>query len=272
MITAKEFPNKEFATQSELFEELRTNKKTLIAQKKMITKQGDAISQAVNQSPGDKNSNKALTMADDSVNKISAQLVINTTGIMDSHGDVHIAGIWNKTIKENKSLLLLQEHEMTFDKIISDKVVARSQVFTWKDLGFDYDGETEALVFDAEIEKNRNTFMFNQYVKGYVKEHSVGMRYIKMDLAINSETEADKEEKIIWDKYINTIANKADAEAQGYFWAVHEAKAIEGSAVVKGSNPATPTINVEAAKSTLQIPEPSDDTQKKLFYQSLFKN
>ena len=114
--------------------------------------------------------------------------------------------------------------------------------------------------------------MFNQYAKGYVKEHSVGMRYIKMDLAINSENEADKEEKIIWDKYINTIANKADAEAQGYFWAVHEAKAIEGSAVVKGSNPATPTINVEAAKSTLQIPEPSNDTQKKLFYQSLFKN
>jgi hypothetical protein len=37
--------------------------------------------------------------------------------------------------------------------------------------------ETEALVFNVEIDKDRNDFMFNQYAKGYVKEHSVGMRY-----------------------------------------------------------------------------------------------
>jgi hypothetical protein len=27
--------------------------------------------------------------------------------------------------------------------------------------------------------------MFNQYAKGYVKEHSVGMRYVKLELAVN---------------------------------------------------------------------------------------
>jgi hypothetical protein len=37
--------------------------------------------------------------------------------------------------------------------------------------------DTEALVFNVEIDKDRNDFMFNQYAKGYVKEHSVGMRY-----------------------------------------------------------------------------------------------
>jgi hypothetical protein len=41
---------------------------------------------------------------------------------------------------------------------------------------------------------------------------------------------------------------------------------------VKGSNHATPTINVEAAKSTPTQTEPSEDTQKKLFYQTLLKN
>jgi hypothetical protein len=40
---------------------------------------------------------------------------------------------------------------------ISDNVNAR---LSWKSLGFDLEGETEALIFDAEISKNRK-FMFN---------------------------------------------------------------------------------------------------------------
>ena len=269
MIVVKEFPNKEFTTKEELFEALRVNKKTLIAQKKMITKQSDSI---VYFGPTTKAVNKAELPTNEEVNKINARLVINTTGIMDSHNDVHIDGIWNKTIQENKNLLLLQEHQMTFDKIISDKITAKTESFEWKELGFDYTGKTEALVFYAEIDKERNPFMFEQYKNGYVKEHSVGMRYVKMDLAINSTASEDKVEKAVWDKYIDLIANKETAEEQGYFWAVQEAKAIEGSAVVKGSNHATPTINIEAAKSTPIETEPSEDTQKKLFYKTLLKN
>jgi hypothetical protein len=43
MIVVKEFPDKEFATKEELFKALRENKSTLIAQKKMITKEADSI-------------------------------------------------------------------------------------------------------------------------------------------------------------------------------------------------------------------------------------
>ena len=43
--------------------------------------------------------------------------------------------------------------------------------------------------------------MYNQYLNGWVKNHSVGMRYVKMELAINSEAEYDADEKAIWDKY-----------------------------------------------------------------------
>jgi hypothetical protein len=39
--------------------------------------------------------------------------------------------------------------------------------------------------------------MFNQYAKGYVKEHSVGMRYVKLELAVNSDSKYDAEEKAI---------------------------------------------------------------------------
>ena len=48
---------------------------------------------------------------------------------------------------------------------------------------------------------------------------------------------------------------KEQAEEQGYFWAVTQAKLIEGSAVVLGSNPITPTLsnkNDEPLKDTQQ--------------------
>ena len=47
MITIKEFPDKQFQNKEDMFKELRENKNTLIAQKKMITKEADAISYCV---------------------------------------------------------------------------------------------------------------------------------------------------------------------------------------------------------------------------------
>lgn len=247
MIHCKEL-NKDFSTKEDMFAALKENKSDIISAKKMQTKEADALTCVLPKSIK-KGQNKADGEGDD-VNTLSAKLVINTTNLMDSHTDVHFNGTWNKSVKEQKSLYLLQEHRMSFSHIISDKVKASVQSMTWKELGFKLDGSTEALVFDVEIDKERNEFMFNQYSKGYVKEHSVGMRYVKIDLAINSESEYDKEEKEVWDKYYEQIANKDVADSKGYFWAVTEAKIIEGSAVVKGSNYATPTISVEPLKST----------------------
>ena len=108
--------------------------------------------------------------------------------------------------------------------------------------------------------------MFKQYSNGWVKNHSVGMRYVKIDLAINSESEWDKDEKELWDKYYPIVVNKEIADERGYFWVVSEAKVIEGSAVVMGSNSATPTLSVEnkseADNITSEQEEPSIDTQK----------
>jgi hypothetical protein len=263
MIVVKEFPDRQFATKEELFKELRENKNTLIAQKKMITKEADSVLHYVCIDNGKGQAVKAETIDTANVNQIKAELVINTTNILDSHSDVHIKGIWNKSAKEQKNLLLLQEHNMTFDKIISDDIAVSVKETKWNDLGFNFKGTTEALTFNANITKARNPFMFEQYSKGYVKEHSVGMRYVKMELALNSESKSDAEEKETWDKYINEVANKEQAEDQGYFWAILEAKIVEGSAVVKGSNYATPTISIEAVKDTsIEQTEPLKDTQK----------
>ena len=177
---------------------------------------------------------------------LAVELVINTTNLYDSHGDVHIDGLWKKTLKEQRNLYLLQEHKMAFANIISDDVKATAKTMDWSKLGYPYEGQTQALVFNTSIEKKRNPFMFEQYARGYVKNHSVGMRYVQLELAINSESEWDKEEKAVWDKYYPSIANKEDVDERGYFWAVTEAKLVEGSAVPLGSNFATPTISVKS--------------------------
>jgi len=75
--------------------------------------------------------------------------------------------------------------------------------------------------------------------------------------SVNSEEKYWAEEKANWDKYYPMVMNKEMADEYGCFWAVTEAKFIEGSAVVLGSNSATPTISVQQEKT-----EPSEDTQK----------
>ncbi len=253
MITVKDFPNRTFATKEEMFEAFRKSKDILIAKKKSQIKKADSVVYLDNAPNGDGEVIKQQIIANGDVNTLKAQLVINTTNIMDSHYDVHMKGIWKKSISEGSNRLLLKEHKMNFEDIISDTAIASVKNMSWSKVGQPFSGTTQALVFDADIEKNRNEFMFNQYSKGYVKEHSVGMRYIKMALCLNSENKYDVDEKENWDKYIDKVANREVAEDAGFFWAILEAKIIEGSAVVRGSNPATPTLSVkpkEAAPST----------------------
>lgn len=264
MIKVIEFPNKEFSTKEELFKALKDNKKELISLKKSITKNADAISFGYIDDIVKLDINKEEYNGNESPDVLNVKVVINTTNFLDSHGDVHINGIWNKSVKDNVSFLHLQEHEREFDKVITDTAKGSIQSMTWKQLGLPYLGKTEALIFDSQIEKKRNEFMLNQYANGWVKNHSVGMRYVSIQMAINSEAEWDKEEKAIWDKYYPNIANKELADQKGYFWAVTEAKIIEGSAVVMGSNSATPTLENKQAEQSLEIKEPTIEVTQEI--------
>ena len=248
-----------YTTREELFKFMKDNKSLLIAEKKCSDKHADAISyiEGYVTDKGDVVKAEPAVSADLlKKDSLRVKVVINTTNLMDSHSDVHMKGIWKKTVKEQKTVYLLQEHQMKFENVITDTVRASVKEFGWSELGFNFKGTTEALVFDAEISKDRNPFMFEQYAKGYVKEHSVGMRYVNLEMCVNSDEKYYQEEKAAWDKYYPEIANKEEADSRGYFWAVTEAKMVEGSAVVKGSNYATPTISVK------EITEPSEDTQK----------
>lgn len=269
MIVVKEFPDRQFENKEDLFKALKDNKKELISLKKSIEKRADDFNHS-DIVIGKIETNKEEGSEMQNVNSFNAKVVINTTNFIDSHNDLHINGIWNKSVSDNanKGFLHLQEHEREFDKVISDNAIGTVELMSWKSLGYPYNGKTEALVFNSTVEKKRNEFMFNQYQNGWVKNHSVGMRYVKIDLAINSESEWDKTEKELWDKFYPLVANKEVADERGYMWIVSEAKIIEGSAVVMGSNSATPTISVENKNEADSITsktkeEPTKVTQAK---------
>lgn len=263
-----------FKDKKKLFDFLVENKDVLIAQKKAVIKHADGI--VFNDVFATKeDAFKANNPIDLNVDALKVRAVINTTNYMDNHKDVHIPGIWKKSLKENKMIMHIQEHKMSFESIISEgnNLKAYTQTYTWKELGYKFNGETEALVFDSIIKESgkppRNSYMFGEYAKGHVKNHSVGMRYIKLVMAINDEAYGAEFEA--WEKYFPMIVNQEEAEKSGYFWAVPEAKAIEGSAVPVGSNVITPTLENNLKSEPLQHSEgePLFDT---LDYQYLTKN
>ena len=251
MITLKEFPGKTFETSDEAMKELIANKKLIIAAKKAAIKYADALPYNGTVANEKNEVVKASSIPNISeVNTIKVAAVSNACNYFDSHGDVSISGSWNRTAKNTKDGLHLQEHQMRFDKLISDNVTFAVESKTWKELGYNYEGSTDCLVMYSQVEKETNPFMFEKYVKGKVKNHSSGLRYVNIEMAVNNNAEWAKEEKAVWDKYYPMIVNKEDVDQAGFFYPVLEQKIIENSAVLKGSNPATPTISVEPADST----------------------
>jgi len=211
-------------------------------------------------------------------NELKNSTIINTCLYYDSHGDVHLPGIWKKSLADNNKrpvndILLLQEHKMAFNSIIADgaDVFPYTKTLTWRELGVDFDGETESLIFDNTISKDRNPYMFGQYAKGYVKNHSVGMYYVNIDLAIGYEHKDFKEENELFYKWIDLIPNKAEVIEDGMFWAVSEAKVGEGSAVPRGSNPITPVYSkgVEPLLGTPDEPDQSTQAAKESIFQTI---
>jgi len=100
---------------------------------------------------------------------------------------------------------------------------------------------TEALFADAEIQKSKNEARYNDYLNNEIDQHSVGMRYQDIQLAVNDQEEYPKE-YATYQKYINKIGNRQEVEKQGYFFAVGKAYLAEYSAVIAGSNELTPTL------------------------------
>ena len=92
-----------YTNKEDLFKFMKENKALLTAEKKFSDKQADSFSHIegyVNEK-GDVVKAQPSTAADLlKKDSLRVKVVINTTNLMDSHSDVHMKGIWKKTVKE----------------------------------------------------------------------------------------------------------------------------------------------------------------------------
>lgn len=273
MIKSIHFPTKEFETKEELFSDLKANIKDIIDLKKaQIQKscdKGTSISFKSIDLSKFSEQNKAFKLDENYY-----YIAVNSTNILDSHDDLHVKGIWKKSISEQqgKNYLVL-DHELELDKVVVKKeyIEMFTQVLPFSVLGKDYAGNSEVLIYKFPKDKVINETAEDWLESGDSLEASVRMQYVTILLAMDSNNPEDETEKMNYDNYIDEIANKDDFEYIPYFFIIKEAKNIkESSLVVFGSNHATGTIqNNSQADKTLDKTEPLKDTQtlptKKIF-------
>ena len=242
-MTSLYFPNREFSSKAELFDAIKKDESRIKALKKAeiifshqrghLSKSNIKIKDAVN---------KALTIEDGYIYP-----VISTTNYLDSHGDVHINGCFKKTVQEQQGkILYCKDHNISVDTIIAWQSDVEMMVaeLPFSELGKEYSGNAECLIFKIDKEALVESESIEDIIdNNRPVQNSIRMQYVNFVTCIDDKRPEYKVEKANWDKYYKMIANKADADLMGYFWAVLELKIRdEGSMVVKGSNDATPIL------------------------------
>lgn len=254
--TVKQFPNKVFTDKMDMIRFMQKNREELFATKKAEYK---TESEPILKSDIFEGKFEPL-IEDISGDFIHVKSVINTTNVIDSHYDLHLPGIWNKTVKDNPFSHHLKSHNRDFEYIISSRAKSYNENMNFKDLGLNIDFATQANINEFILERKKLPVMFDAYKNGEVNQHSVGMIYVNLDLAVYDED--SKKEMDFFNEMKAKAINPEVADEYGFFWVVTEAKKREGSAVVFGSNSITPTLyvkNYEPQQST-QILEPSKNT------------
>ena len=266
MIKSAYFPNKTFTNKQELFAELKTKKAELIGLKKASIIKSDGLKADASKLDGLVLSSDGMASKMINLDDAFSYHVINTTKYMDSHSDVHLDGIWNKSISDKQGkIYFVADHDLSIKSVIAypGDVTMYTQDLPFRMLGKDFDGTTQALIF--KVAKNKIVL---EAAKNIIEnkiniEHSIRMQYVNIELAIDESAEGYEQEKALFDATVGQIANKAQAVEQGYFWVVTEAKiSQEGSMVLRGSNDATPIL--ENKTEIIETVEPVKEIKEEL--------
>ncbi|MBO0323468.1 hypothetical protein J0X14_14260 [Muricauda sp. CAU 1633] len=252
---------------NKLFAHLKANKDLLMAQKCSAQVTSDNFDygclelRAKDLSFLGKSVTKSKVVKEDlGEDEIQVDAIANMAGWCDSYMDVLIPDCWAKTIREkgasNKQLIYhLKNHDYTTDAIIGGNVNMSSK---WVDLSmFNIESDLtqgQALIGSSTVRRKYDAKCYHLYSDDEVKQHSIGLRYIKIYLCMNSDEDEYQFEKENWDKYYKFIINKDKVDGRGYFWAVTEIKLLEYSAVLYGANELT-TVQSTGKNG------PSEDTQ-----------
>lgn len=244
-------------TGKELFAYLVKHKAEIIDMKKSIVKTADVaeLNPLLSQKMISKADKSYLFENNEEAGTLKRTIIANTYNWLDSHDDVHINNLFAKSIQERGSKAPhLHDHEFKLSAKVGKPIKYEEREISWKELSIDITGSTMSLFLESEIKRSLNEQVYEAYLSNEIDQHSVGMRYVKVELAVNDEDY--KEEYKVWKAYIDRIGNKEKAEKQGYFFAIKEAVLIETSAVLLGANELTPTMGNK-------IFQPSKDTDKK---------
>lgn len=226
-----------FSDKKEAIKYLVSNKQELIEMKKSVHKKTDLFGVPTEYTT----SLKAFSSSKDTDTDINRTIIGSTYYWMDSYDDVHLENVFSKSLKERKSKVP-HLHDHLFE--ITAKVGIPKDIYEkfidWKDLGVNKKGQTQSLFLDSNIQKELNSQIFKGYLNDEINQHSVYMQYVQMDLAINDEEY--KEEYRRWKEVFPLIGNPDTAKENGFFWAIKEARLIEISCVLEGSNELTQTL------------------------------
>jgi len=239
----------------DLYRYLVANKTAIIRKKKSVIKRTDVtFSPPTLLSPGKITTSKDAGESDDdpmdgSGDVIRVKVVANAANWFDSQLDVLLPDCWKKSIKERAGMIPhLHDHIQQIEAKVGEVESIYSQDVKLKDLGLNQPGATQCLIFETDVMKSYNEKVFNQYRLKKINQHSIGLRYVGLDLAINDE-ESEKEMDF-WNKYYPQVINKDMVEEYGFFWVVSEIGLLENSCVLFGANELTPTLETEPADAT----------------------
>lgn len=233
----------EFSTQKELFDYLIKNESSIVDLKKSEIKRADAVDFYWSEKNDAFKSDIGVSRANDTDTQINRTIVGNTYFWMDSHDDVHLDNIFANSIKQRTSARInhLHDHVNQLDARVGKFSNVYEKNILWSDLGVNRPGETQALLADSTIKSALNKKIFGMYKADEIDQHSVGMRYISVDLALNDPN--SPKQYALWNTVLPKLGNPERATKKGYLWAVKEAALSEISAVLNGSNEITPTLS-----------------------------
>lgn len=250
-----EFPGKEFSSKEEMFMALKANEEKIIGLKKAQIYKSCEKHQ--------------VSFLNLDITKIAGSLkagfnikedyiypVISTTNYMDSHKDVHFPNCFTTTVKDQQGKVYYAlDHKLEWNSIAAWPKDVQMFVASldWALVGKDYSGVTEGLVFEIPKSKVRPDVLTAIENKSSDFENSIRMVYKKIKLGINSTAKDLKSNKEYYDSRIDEIANKEQAQEDGYYWGVEELSiSKEGSLVVAGGSNDATSIIISDPESTSQ--------------------
>lgn len=193
-------------------------------------------------------------------------IAVNTTLVLDSHGDLHDDNCWNDSVvtEQGKNYLVL-DHSLSMLNVVVKKAYIEQFVATipFASIGKNYGGDTQALIYKFRKDNVINATAKDWLESGDDIEASVRMMYDDIEFALDSNDPDYKDLKTLYDAYYPKIANSADFEYIPYFFIVKKATNVrESSLVIAGSNPATGPISIATEDNEQKNIDPLQSSQK----------